>query len=259
MTVEAGRFFRAALLGMALGRTAVAAPPFEPQPSEPVLGPYRRPPPTAPAAELPVGGDVRDAGRWQHDGFYLRLGGGLGYGFDALQSNALELFLSEADGARGHVTGMAAASEVMLGTSVWRALVLGLACDTVLLPGPTAAGAPGIDDYEFQATQLAIFAPFADFYPWERAGLHFQASGGLAVIVLGAGISASVREPAQAHTAVGPGFVLGAGHEWWVADQWSVGVLGRFMYGWAQGQDPLGASWSHEMGSMSMLVTATYQ
>ncbi len=259
MTVALGRFWRAALAGMTLGRTAVAAPPPEPQPSEPVLGPYRRPPPGAQAAEPVVRGNLGDVGRRQHDGFYFRLGGGMGYGFDALRGNAPGLSLSEAGGARGHATGLAVASEVMLGASIWRALVLGLACDTVLLPGPTAAAAPGIHDYEFQATQLAIFAPFVDFYPWERGGLHFQASGGLAVIVLGAGISPSVREPAQAHTAVGPGLTLGAGHEWWVADQWSVGVLGRFMYGWAQGQDPLGATWSHEMGSVSLLVTATYQ
>ena len=188
-----------------------------------------------------------------------RLGGGFGYAFDALQASGVELSLSQAGGARGHATGIAAATEVAVGASVWRGLVLGLACDTVLLPGPTAAGAPGTDDYEFQATQLALFAPLVDFYPFERAGLHFQGGGGLAVVVLGAGTSPSGGNPAQAHTAVGPGLVLGAGHEWWVAEQWSVGVLGRFMYGWAQGRDPLGATWSHETGNLSLLATRTYQ
>jgi hypothetical protein len=243
----------------ALARTALAAPPEVPQPSEPVLGPYRRPPPAPPPTEPLVRSAARDYGRRQHDGFYLRLAGGIGPAFDALQASGANLSLSQAGGARGHAAGMAVATELAVGTSIWQGLVLGVGCDTALMPSPTASGAAGTDDYEFEATQLAVFDLLLDYYPVDRWGLHVQAGGGLGVVVLGGGTTPSGGNPAQPHTAVGPGLVVGAGHEWWVADQWSVGLLGRFMYGWAQGQDPLGATWSHEIGNLSLLVSATYQ
>ncbi len=234
--------------------------PTDPQPSEPVLGPYRRPAPEPPAAEAQVAqGDWLDTGRHLHDGFYLRLAGGIGYAFDALQGNQPELALSQAEGARGHPKGFEVATELAAGLSLWRGLVLGLGCETALAPAPTAAGAPGSTGYHFEATQLAVFEPFLDWYILDQWGLHVLAGGGLAVLVQGLGTTASGGKPVQPHTAVGPGLVVGGGYEWWIADQWSVGALGRFMYGWATGQDALGASWTHQTGNFSLLVSATYQ
>ncbi len=241
------------------GRAALGAP-NDPQPSEPVLGPYRRPAPDPPPAEPAVAqGGWEDTGRHLHDGFYLRLAGGVGYAFDALEGNQPELSLSQAAGARGHAKGLAVATEVAAGLSLWRGLVLALGCETALLPAPRAAGAAGSANYRFEPSQLAVFQPFFDWYIWDHLGLHVEAGGGLAVLVQGQGTTSSGGKPVQPHTAVGPGLAVGAGYEWWIADQWSVGALGRFMYGWATGQDPLGASWTHQMGNFSLLLGATYQ
>ena len=53
--------------------------------------------------------------------------------------------------------------------------------------------------------------------------------------------------------------MFGVGYEWWVSDQWSVGVLGRMALAWTTGKDTADVRWYHTIGaSPSILFTATF-
>jgi hypothetical protein len=252
-----------AWFALSIHSRALAAPwRGEAQPVDPVLGPYRRPPPETQGPtneDVPVARYRGNVGGRLHDGFYFRLAGGLGFGFDALTGDRSGLSLPDDDGTHGHASGFAVGTEVAFGTGVWRGLVLALACDTALLPAPSAEAKPEVSDYEFEASQFALFGPVIDFYFVQDKGFHAQAGFGLAVFVAGLGTTESGGKAAQPHTAVGPGFMLGLGHEWWLAEPWGLGLLGRMTYGWMNGRDPVGVDWSHAAGNVTVLLSATYQ
>jgi hypothetical protein len=52
--------------------------------------------------------------------------------------------------------------------------------------------------------------------------------------------------------------MLGVGYDFWVADEWSLGVLGRFLYGSMSGSDDRGVSWTHSTYAPAALLTATF-
>jgi hypothetical protein len=57
--------------------------------------------------------------------------------------------------------------------------------------------------------------------------------------------------------------MVGFGHEWWVGDQWSLGILGRVTYGSLTGKEefrslPSDTEWSHSVLAPSVLMSVTY-
>jgi hypothetical protein len=53
--------------------------------------------------------------------------------------------------------------------------------------------------------------------------------------------------------------MLCIGHEWWVADIWGIGLVGRAMLGVVTGQDDADVRWVHVITtSPSILFTVTY-
>ena len=52
--------------------------------------------------------------------------------------------------------------------------------------------------------------------------------------------------------------MLGAGYEFWISDQWSLGLLGRFTFGVTQGADNRNVDWSHVSYAPALLIGATY-
>jgi len=61
------------------------------------------------------------------------------------------------------------------------------------------------------------------WYFFPKYGFHAEAAPGLATYVAGAGEPRS-KALAQAHTAIGFGFILGVGYDFWLGDQWSLGL-----------------------------------
>jgi hypothetical protein len=51
--------------------------------------------------------------------------------------------------------------------------------------------------------------------------------------------------------------MAGVGHEWWVGEQWGVGILGRLTFLSLEGEDDSNVSWSHQMLLPAVLFTAT--
>jgi hypothetical protein len=178
--------------------------------------------------------------------------------------------LDGASSTTGSAGGFAGATELAIGASPIPGWALGGGVYTTTIPSPSSDDLefdvlPGGQRYEFTLTQLALFAIFSDVYPMPDTGFHVQGGAGMAVLVMGLGTSTGSlatsedRGPTtQAHTAVGPGMMLGLGYEWWIGNEWSLGALARFTYGWTSGDDGDGVSWDHQTGSMTLLAGFTY-
>ena len=107
-----------------------------------------------------------------------------------------------------------------------------------------------------QRSSYSVIGPWMDYYFNAHRGLHMPASVGLAVV---RGLDAEGVRFNRDNTAFGAGFLIGVGYEWWVSDEWSVGVLGRLAGIVATNKDDDGRRWIHAIGSApSVLFTATY-
>jgi hypothetical protein len=238
-------------------------PQGSPDSQTPVYGPYQRSP-WVPPDQGPERGDyvrTEPPNKYRHDGFYLRLAGGIGIGRDSAESDA-RYETGRTPGLvafEGAGSGFAAATEVAIGFTPVGGLVLGAGIYTATIPSLDAGPQPmGRGSYEWELSQLAIASPHVDFYLDPDRGLHFQGGFGLATYVTGEAKPSGSGAKARAHTGVGLGFMLGIGHQWWVAEQWSLGLIGRVLYAWTEGIDPEGVTWSHSTLAPSLLLAATH-
>jgi hypothetical protein len=227
------------------------------QPAE--FGPYYRP-----AHAGSDWGDGKGAyarvpatGDYVHDGLYLRLAGGLGGATDRLTGSG-----RSSEGPigrlRGSVSSIAGATQVAVGFTPLRGWVLGVAIDTVTLSGGQASLKEELGQFEFGTSQLAVYGVLIDYYHDALRGFHVQATGGITSYVMSQGQALSDGVIAPPHAAVGGGFSLGLGNQWWISPEWSVGVLPRLMLGWASGTDQFGAVHRHRGIGYSLLLTMTY-
>jgi len=246
---------RIGVLGLMLGLGVVGRAAAQ----QPVYGPYHRPPNAGDEWDEEKGSRAMRlaTGYFVHDGFYLRLAGGLGGASDKLSGGART---SEGPSGTldGTVTGFAAATEVALGYTFFRGWVLGFAIDTLTVPRASAHLADDVSKFSFHTSQAAHYALFADYYPDPLRGFHVQASAGVASYIMAQGNADDPPTIAPPHAAVGFGFMLGVGNQWWVDRDWTLGVLPRLMLAWTEGTDEFGAGFSHRTLGYSLLLSATY-
>lgn len=247
---------------VAAAKAMAAEPP--PPPGERRLGPYHRSPyvPRDDNTARPDYVSGPAASRHHHDGFYFRFAGGVGGGSDAAE--ATSAYFEQGSGFSGtHYsasgTSFAGATEVALGVTLLHGLALGVGAYTATLTAPQA-NSTGVGDgnYTFDASQLALFSPVIDWYVMPNRGFHAEFAFGLATYVAATGVPRTFGPVARAHTAVGTGFVVGVGYEWWVSDEWGVGALGRVLRGGTDGSDADGVSWSHTTTTYALMLSATY-
>jgi hypothetical protein len=196
----------------------------------------------------------------RHDGLYLRFG----FGFGALRSHMLRQVGSDLGNdfsVAGTVSGMATMWEFALGGTPSRGLVLGGGIYTASFvvsefrPRGWYETERGALPAEVNPAggDLSVIGPFIDYYFKPGKGLHLQAATGLATL------GTSPFGHRRGDGALGAGLMLGFGHEWWVSEEWGIGVLGRFVGGVLVQEDAGGTDWIHVMGTMpSVLLTATY-
>ena len=151
-----------------------------------------------------------------HDGFYLQLDAGLGY----LSSSA------DFAGVSAKYSGLTFPTALLMGGTIGP-VVIGGGFITDYAPSPSVSVSSGGVTQSAQLTGVKLYlfsiGMFADFYPDPHGGLHFQPFIGWG------GLQAEY----QGSTGSGPsGLVLaaGVGYDWWVADEWSIGIMGRFGY-----------------------------
>jgi hypothetical protein len=148
-----------------------------------------------------------------HDGFYLQMDVGLGY----LSSSA------EDQGIKATYTGLTIPSALMLGGTIGPVVLGGgFFGDYAPAPGAEIGGVSG--DLQDVTLTLVGIGMFADIYPDIHGGLHFQPFIGYG------GLESSYKGDSGGSDPLGPVFAFGAGYDWWVASEWSIGVMGRVAY-----------------------------
>jgi len=147
-----------------------------------------------------------------HDGFYLQLDAGLGY----LSSSA------SFAGQSQKLSGVTFPTAILLGGTVGPVVIGGgLISDYAPSPSASVNGVSGT----LSGVSMYLFSMgvFADIYPNPSGGLHFQP-------FLGFGSLQLSYHGYTGNSATGIVIAGGVGYDWWVADEWSIGVMGRMAY-----------------------------
>lgn len=196
-----------------------------------------------------------------HDGFYLRLGGGLGFTYDAVKS---EPYLG--DEISGHISGLALTGEAAVGATVLPGLALGAGLLPTYVPDPrgtggwTLAGTELEADIDYRGGSMLLMAGIVDFYPSPTGGLHLQAALGYTLLGLATGdavLNTGSERKFEPQSGGGFGFGLGVGQEFWVSDEIGLGVLARVQVVLARGEDVDEVEWHHRVITPALLFTAT--
>jgi len=212
-----------------------ATPADEPGAEGPAAPPTLPPKPEAPRAEPAADStevvDERDKlkqGRHVHDGFYLRLGLGVGY-VHATSSQDSTL------------KGWGVAPDIWIGGSPMPGLAIGVTLNGVSVSDPevaiTAADSGGLGAQSGTARgtlTYSVFGLFTDIYPDPTGGLHFMA--GLNYSAFGFESDSGIKSD----TASGVGLTGGVGYEAWIGNEWSLGPVARLH--WASVSDASGTT-----------------
>ncbi len=214
------------------------APPAYAQPGYPAPG-YG----PAPGYYAPPRPPEPDPTIHNHDGFYLRMALGGGYMTDSeTVSGGLDFTIK----------GGAGTAEFALGGTPAPGFVIGGAVSAVVASSPTiehggtSVTASGMD------LNLSLVGLFVDYYFDPTGGLHAQGTVGYGEL--------SVSDDSGNKTTqnpTGPGFNLGLGYEWWVGEQWGIGLLGRVTYASLKYEMSAGED-KHSVLVPALLFTATY-
>ena len=206
------------------------APPAAAQPTAPVpveTAPAGSPPEAAPVAPQqeptiyvaqPPLPPLYPRTRLRHDGFYLRLSGGLGYGATTSKTDS--------SGSEHSVQGLTSGLDVLIGGTPGPGLVIGgglflsgyLAADSSS-EGPALAGLTKGGE----KSGLAMIGPIIDIFPNPYGGLHFGGTVALA---------GSTLKSHDDKGSVGAGLALWLGYMGWVSSEWSAGGLLKFTGAW---------------------------
>lgn len=183
------------------------------------------PPPSYPiegAAPAPTATDPRGDDR-RHDGFYLRFGVGLGWLSLKRDTETTTVGTDVAFSGESTIRGGVGVGEISIGGTVGTGIVL---CGTLLgheLADATLEREDG-DDVELgEALSLGLIGMGIHYFPDEYGGFHVGGTAGLAYAVADAPASRFERLG-----GVGLGVSLATGYDWWIGDQWALGVIGRF-------------------------------
>jgi hypothetical protein len=215
-----------------------------------------------PGLSGPVG-PPPDRGARVHDGFYFRVAGGFSVYDERLSSAELSTG-SNFDGqsVEGRNRGIAHSSDLAIGGTIAPGWVVGggiysldLVASTFRARGDGALAMP--DELDPGLRSLSVIGPFVDWYPNVRGGFHAQATLGLATLT--PRVFAHAATEKSKYIAVGGALLLGTGYEWWVADEWSIGVLTQLGVRVLRGQDDDDVTWTHVItNSPTLSVSLTY-
>lgn len=246
------------MTGPAPGSAPVGVPP-PPPPGPPPPG-YGEPPPPPPKPAT---------GAYEHDGFYLRVGLGVGY-------MAFDYSRDDREGGvpvAGSAADAATAFEFAIGGSVAPGFVLAgiISASGINAPESEDATINGVPiasasrPEELGNTTYGLIGVMGDWYIDPKQGFHVQGALGIAGVAFaeesGRLHDVTVDDEPRVvratgkHDAGGFGVMVGAGYEFWVGSQVGIGPLLRFDYGSAQSEKK---DWQHNAWALSLLATLTY-
>jgi hypothetical protein len=144
--------------------------------------------------------------------------------------------------------GPSAAGELMFGGAIVPGLNVGggVAVDWVVRPRIESNGVEV--DEDVLVGLLGVIGPFVDWYPSANGGFHLQALLGAARITITD--ESHVRSD---HEPLGAALLLGVGYDWWLGDEWALGVMARLTSAALVDQDV-----RHIVGALSIMGTLTF-
>ena len=255
------------LAGQALAQTppppdASATPaPAPPPPSgaPPAYGPppdggpgYPPPPYPAPPGYLPPPAVAERPGGHLHDGFYLRMGGGVAIHHSKLTMPSRPAGFGPTSPMTQTLTGTGLALDFAIGGAVADGLVIAGDLGVQSLRPKSDRAAPG--DAELDRVSASRLGAMIDWYIDPRAGFHVQ--GGLAL----AGYSYHRTIAADYDVSAslgGVGWNVGVGWEGWVGRTWGLGALLR-LDGMSLKRTDAGDEATATLISPSVMFTATH-
>ena len=207
------------------------------------------PPPAFPAEEPPIG-PPPDEGVQAHDGFMLRLTFGLGSG------NLTQSFDDE--GILGteeiELSGLSGTFSLDIGGAPIENLVIHGRLASMAIVGPTVTlDGQEVGEADEDATVGAyLFAPAVTYY-FMPVNVYVTGAIGFSWFVI-----RNQDADASSSSDGGVGLNIDAGKEWWVGDQWGLGVAGRFWYSHVTEEDG-GLSTDLDFIGWGILFSVTFQ
>ncbi|MET0793789.1 MAG: hypothetical protein ABW061_19880 [Polyangiaceae bacterium] len=178
-----------------------------------------------------------------HDGFYLRLGLGLGFGGALISSDSKSIGDYSFGGGGG-------AFDLWVGGTPSRGLVLGAALSAV---GVNSAKRK-VDELSIPGDvngSVGLLGCFVDVFPDPATGLHF--GGALGV---GSG-TAEVKGSGKKFSGAGLGLEAFGGYDFWVSSDWSLGGFARFIGSITRDKQD-SVSYEASVGAFTLSFTALY-
>ncbi len=220
-----------------LPRTAVRPPAYPPPPALP-------PPPTPDAVRDRMPRPEPEPGAYVHDGFYLRFGVGAGYVTETIE-------WTDGGAASSEVTGPAFPIDIAMGGTLGSGFVLGGAFHTMLL-GRDRSNLPLPESERGGQHSLSALGLFADWYLNPEAGFHVQG-------MVGGGSLLMSDTSSSDYAPTGSTISLGAGHEWWIGPDSSLGILARVDWAtFTYQDDETSIDYDHRLLHVGLMGTATY-
>jgi hypothetical protein len=177
-----------------------------------------------------------------HDGFYLRMAGGLAVSGALVATDSKSV-------SDYSFRGVGGALDLWIGGTPTPGLAMGAALSVLWLDSSrTQVNGQSISDNVTASTGLLGY--FVDAFPDPERGLHFGGALGLA--------SAAVDvNDSQKFRGGGLGLEAWGGYDFWVTPQWSLGGLLRLM-GSVTREDKESVSYQASMGGGTLSFTALY-
>jgi hypothetical protein len=216
---KAGADVTVTVAPLELGAEA-AGPPVTPMPVPPEQR-EQPAPDRGPVVDKPV---PAPRGPRVHDGLYLRLGLGGG-----VQAGAVAHSESRSDGYESapdqSVTGTSGMVELALGYAVRPGLNLGGGLYLEQNGGAASNISGEVAPSGARLGTHVLVGPMLDWYFRPQKGFHMLAALGVASAQQRTFMDVDGNKYSSASTGLGG--LIGLGYDWWVSDQWSLGLLGR--------------------------------
>lgn len=204
---------------------------------------YARPMPPPAAAAGPTAPEAPDPGDRLHDGFFLRVAGGLSYFTSKISPTGVPGHLS--------LSGAGLAVDGAMGLAPVPGWIIGGRGMLMMAYNPTLKDDNGTNDKLEASIYMLQF--ITDIYPSPRKGLHLMAGVGPMSMQLSQKVpegqysySSSTKETS---TASGLSLTVGGGWETWVSSRWSLGGMITLNFAWMEQDLAL-----HTSGSRSRTI-----
>jgi hypothetical protein len=195
-------------------------------PSAALAQPGAAPPPPPPPPGYgpgPAAYGAADPGAHRHDGFYLRFFLGLGY--TSMNLDDADLTVSGAGGAFGIAAGVAVSENFIIFAEIF---------DDIAVNPKIEMGGSSLDTEDVNAGVVAIGLGAAYYFP-----SNMYLSGTLSMGQI------TVQQDGEeiGESDFGPGVSLMVGKEWWVSNNWGLGVALQLYAGSMKDSEDGGPTW----------------